>query len=199
MLNRTLLQFVAEPNCTLRCRGNMKTTVLTHEIQTSNLESESGFTLIELLIVMSIMLILMALAVPQMLKVKKNANQTSAVQTMRTIGSAELSYASSYPGSGFGCPLSVLGGDPKSGAPTAQAAQLLDAQLASTGQKSGYTFTVTCGSKTTINNQDVYNSVEIFGVPQTVGKTGDNGYCSDENNVIKIDVTGGTNCTQSIQ
>jgi type IV pilus assembly protein PilA len=58
---------------------------------------------------------------------------------------------------------------------------------------------VTCGSKTTINNQDVYNSVEIFGVPQTVGKTGDNGYCSDENNVIKIDPAGDTHCTQSIQ
>jgi type IV pilus assembly protein PilA len=160
---------------------------------------EAGFTLIELLIVMSIMLILMALAVPQMLKVKKNADQTSAVQTMRTIGSAEISYASSYPASGFGCPLSVLGGDPKAGAPTAQASQLLPADLAATGQKSGYTFTVTCGSKTTINNQDVYNSVEIFGIPQTVGKTGDNGYCSDENNVIKIDPTGGTNCTQPMQ
>jgi type IV pilus assembly protein PilA len=177
----------------------MKTTVLTLEPRTSNLEPEAGFTLIELLIVMSIMLILMALAVPQMLKVKKNADQTSAVQTMRTIGSAELSYASSYQGNGFGCPLAVLGGDPKAGAPTAQAAQLLPADLAATGQKSGYTFTVTCGSKTTINNQDVYNSVEIFGVPQTVGKTGDNGYCSDENNVIKIDPTGGTNCTQPMQ
>ncbi|MGA1981397.1 MAG: type II secretion system protein [Acidobacteriaceae bacterium] len=175
----------------------MKTTVLTLEPGTLNLELAEGFTLIELLIVMSIMLILMALAVPQMLKVKKNANQVSAVQTMHVIGSAELSYNGPY--AGFGCPLSVLGGDPKAGAPSAQAAQLLPADLAATGQKSGYTFTVTCGSKTTINNQDVYNSVEIFGVPQTVGKTGDNGYCSDENNVIKIDPTGGTNCTNPMQ
>jgi type IV pilus assembly protein PilA len=178
----------------------MKTTprTLLHlEPRTSNLEPESGFTLIELLIVMSIMLILMALAVPQMLKVKKNANQTSAVQTMRTIGSAELSYNSSY--SGFACPLSVLGGDPKSGAPTSQAAQLIDPALATSGYKSGYTFNVTCGSKVTVNNQDSYNSFEITGVPQTVGKTGDNGYCSDENNIIKIDPTGGTNCTQASQ
>ena len=175
----------------------MKTTELALDPRTLNLELETGFTLIELLIVMSIMLILMALAVPQMLKVKKNANQVSAVQTMRTIGSAELSYASAYPG--FGCPLSVLGGDPKAGAPSAQAAQVLPADLAATGSKSGYIFTVTCGSKTTLNNQDVYNSVEITGVPQTIGKTGDNGYCSDENNVIKVDPTGGTNCTQSMQ
>jgi type IV pilus assembly protein PilA len=197
MLNRTLLQFEAEPMSPFRSRGIMKITARIHETRTATLES--GFTLIELLIVMSIMLILMALAVPQMLKVKKKANETSAVQTMRTIGSAELSYASSYPGSGFGCPLSVLGGDPKSGAPSAQAAQLLPTDLAAAGQKSGYTFTVTCGSKVTINNQDVYNSYEVIGVPQTVGKTGDNGYCSDENNVIKIDPAGGTNCTQSIQ
>ena len=178
----------------------MKNTLLHLEPRTANREPDSsGFTLIELLIVMSIMLILMALAVPQMLKVKKNANQTSAVQTMRTLGSAEMSYFSSYPGKGFGCPITVLGGDPKSGAPTAEASQLLDSALASTGQKSGYTFTVTCGSKVTVNNQDVYNSVEITGVPQTVGKTGDNGYCSDENNVIRIDPTGGTNCTQQLQ
>ncbi len=177
----------------------MKNTLLHLEPRTSNLEPNSGFTLIELLIVMSIMLILMALAVPQMLKVKKNANQTSAVQTMRTIGSAEMSYFSSYPGKGFGCPITVLGGDPKTGAPTAESSQLLDAALATSGTKSGYTFTVTCGSKVTVNNQDVYNSVEITGVPQTVGKTGDNGYCSDENNVIRIDPTGGTNCTQQLQ
>jgi type IV pilus assembly protein PilA len=161
------------------------------------LEPESGFTLIELLIVMSIMLILMALAVPQMLKVKKKANETSAVQTMRTIVSSELSYNSSY--GGFACPLSSLGGDPKAGAPTAQSAQLIDPALATAGQKSGYTFAVTCGSKVTINNQDVYNSFEITGVPQTIGKTGDNGYCSDENNIIKYDPAGGTNCTQSSQ
>jgi len=165
------------------------------ESRTSN--PETGFTLIELLIVMSIMLILMALAVPQMLKVKKNADQTSAVQTMRTIGSAELSYKGDY--TTYGCPLSVLGGDPKAGSPTAQAAQLLPPDLAATGQKAGYTFTVTCGSKTTINNQDIYNSVEITGVPETIGKTGDNGYCSDENNVIQIDPTGGTNCTVPMQ
>jgi type IV pilus assembly protein PilA len=161
--------------------------------------SESGFTLMELLIVMSIMLIIMAFAVPQMLRVKKNANQTSAIQSLRTIGSAELSYNSSYPGNGFACPLATLGGDPKSGAPSPQAAQLIDPTLAASGHKSGYVFTVTCGSKVTISNQDVYTSYELTAVPETVGKTGDLGYCSDENNIIKSDPTGGTNCTQPVQ
>jgi len=169
------------------------------EPRASNLEPDSGFTLIELLIVMSIMIIIMALAVPSMLKLKKQANQLSATQSMGAIGKAEMSYNSSYPGTGYGCPLSVLGGDSKAGAPSAQAAQLLPPDLAASGQKSGYTFTVTCGSKVTVNNQDVYNSYELTGVPQTVGKTGDNGYCSDENNIIKFDPAGGTNCTQPIQ
>ena len=162
-----------------------------------HLEPESGFTLIELLIVMSIMLILMALAVPQMLKLKKHANETSATQTMRTIGQAEMNTTPLI--HTYACPLSLLGGDPKSGAPSAQAAQLLDPPLAASGQKSGYTFTVTCGSKVTINNQDVYNSYDLIGVPQSVGKTGDNGYCSDENNIIKVDPAGGTNCTLDLQ
>jgi type IV pilus assembly protein PilA len=165
--------------------------------RTSDLES--GFTLIELLIVMSIMLVLMALAVPQMLKLKKQANQTSATQTMRTIGQAEVSYASEFPTNGFACSLAALGGDPKAGAPTAQAAQLIDPVLATTAQKSGYTFAITNCTKVTVNNQDTYTSYEITGVPQAVGKTGDNGYCSDENNIVKIDPTGGTNCTQPIQ
>jgi type IV pilus assembly protein PilA len=177
----------------------MKTLPHTSHLEPRTSNPESGFTLIELLIVMSIMLVLMMLAIPQMLKMKKTANETSAVQTMRTIGSAEASYNSAFPSAGFGCPLSTLGGDPKSGAPSAAGAQLIDPSLAVAGQKSGYTFTVTCGSKVTINNQDMYTSYELNGVPQTVGKTGDNGYCSDENNIIKKDPAGGTNCTVPIQ
>lgn len=160
---------------------------------------EGGFTLIELLIVMSIIIVIMLFTIPQVSKMTKNANQTSAVQTMKTIASAEMGYRSTYATNGYGCPLSVLGGDPKAGPPSAQAAQLIDPTLASTGQKSGYVFSVTCGSKTTVNNQDTYDSVEIIGVPRTIGKTGDNGYCSDENSIIKIDPAGGTNCTVPLQ
>ena len=172
----------------------------TFPITTRNTRTKDhGFTLIELLIVMSIMLILMALAIPQMLKLKKTANQTSAIQTMLAIGEAEVSYNAAYPATGFACPLAALGGDPKSGAPTAQASQLLDPILAASGQKSGYTFTVTCGTKVTVNNQDMYTSYTVTGVPQAIGKTGDNGYCSDENNIIRVDPKGGTNCTEPIQ
>jgi len=159
---------------------------------------EDGFTLIELLIVMSVILILMTLAVPQMLKLRKQANETSAIQSVRTIGQAELQYNSAYPGNGFSCSLPSLGGQPGSGAPSAQGAQLIPQDLTA-GQKAGYTFAITNCSKVNVNNQDMYTSYTITAVPQAVGKTGDRGFCADENNVIKYDPAGGTNCTQSIQ
>jgi len=160
--------------------------------------NEDGFTLIELLIVMSVMLILMTLAVPQLLKLRTQAQETSAVQSLRTIGQAELQYSSAYPANGFSCSLATLGGDPKSGAPTAQASQLITPDLAA-GQKAGYTFAITNCTKVTVNNQDMYTSFEITAVPNSIGKTGDRGFCTDENNTIRYDPAGGTNCTQPIQ
>ncbi len=68
-------------------------------------QNEEGFTLIELLIVMSVMLILMTLAVPQMLKLMKQAHQTSALASIRAIAQAELQYNSTYPANGFACTL----------------------------------------------------------------------------------------------
>src|SRR5271168_1328655 len=131
--------------------------------------TEEGFTLIELLIVMSVMLILMTLAVPQLLKLRKQANETSAMQSVRTIGQAELQYNSAYPANGFSCSLATLGGDPKSGAPSPQSAQLITPDLAS-GQKAGYTFAITNCTKVTVNNQDMYTSYEITAVPNSIGR-----------------------------
>jgi type IV pilus assembly protein PilA len=161
-------------------------------------QNEEGFTLIELLIVMSVMLILMTFAVPQLLKLRKQSQELSAVQSLRAIGQAELQYNSQYPANGFSCSLATLGGDPKTGAPSAQSAQLIAPDLA-TGQKAGYTFAISNCTKVTVNNQDMYTSYEITAVPQSIGKTGDNGYCADENNTIRKDPAGGTNCTQPIQ
>jgi type IV pilus assembly protein PilA len=160
--------------------------------------NEEGFTLIELLIVMSVMLILMTLAVPQMLKLTKTAHETSAMQSVRTIGQAELQYNSAYPALGFSCSLATLGGDPKSGAPSAQSSQLLSPDLAS-GQKAGYTFAITNCTKVNVNNQDMVTGYEVTAVPNSIGRTGDRGFCSDENNTIRFDPAGGTNCTQPIQ
>ncbi len=161
-------------------------------------QGEEGFTLIELLIVMSVMLILMTLAVPQLLKLRKQANQTSAIQSLRAIAQAELQYNSTYPANGFACTLSALGGQPGSGAPTSQSAQMIPPDLAG-GQKAGYTFSISNCTKVSVNNQDMFTSYQINAVPQSPGKTGDLGYCTDENNLIRYDPAGGTNCTQPLQ
>ncbi|HEY6444992.1 MAG TPA: type II secretion system protein [Acidobacteriaceae bacterium] len=160
--------------------------------------SEAGFTLMELLIVISIMLILMLIAIPNMLNIRAQANETSALQSLRAIQEAETQYAAEYPANGFACSLTALGGVASSGAPNAQGAQLLQPDLAS-GNKSGYTFTITNCTKTTVNNQDNYTSYEATAVPQAVGKTGHNGYCLDMSGQILKDPTGATNCTVPIQ
>jgi type IV pilus assembly protein PilA len=158
---------------------------------------EAGFTLMELLIVMSVILILMAVAIPNYMNMRSQANETAAEEELRTINSAEIQYQTNYPANGFSCNLTQLGGDPKTGAPSPQGAQLIPADLAS-GYKSGYVFTVTNCTKVTVNNQDVFTSFEVTAVPQAVGKTGHRGFCMDQTGEIKADPAGGTSCTQPI-
>lgn len=159
---------------------------------------QAGFTLMELLIVMSVILILMAVAIPNYMNMRSQANETAAMEELRTLNSAEIQYQTDYPGNGFACTLASLGGDPKAGAPSPQGAQLIPADLAG-GYKSGYLFNITNCTKVTINNQDVYTSFEVTAVPQAVGKTGHNGFCLDMSGTILKDPTGGTNCTVPIQ
>jgi type IV pilus assembly protein PilA len=159
---------------------------------------QGGFTLMELLIVISIMLILMLIAIPNFTRIKGQANETSAEQSLRAIYSAEIQYSSEYPANGFSCSLTALGGVVGSGPPTSQSAQLLDTALAA-GQKSGYTFNIINCTKVTVNNQDMFTGYEAVAVPQAVGKTGTRGFCIDQANEIKVDPTGGTNCTVPLQ
>jgi type IV pilus assembly protein PilA len=158
----------------------------------------NGFTLMELLIVIAIILILMLMAIPTIGSLTKKGNETSAINSVQTVTKAEIQYQSSYPANGFACSLPTLGGDPNSGPPTPAAAQILQGDLTS-GYKSGYIFTITCSSKVTINGTDRSNGYTITAVPQTVGKTGDRGFCSDQFGSIKYDPVGGTNCTQNLQ
>ncbi len=159
---------------------------------------EAGFTLIELLIVMSVILILMVLAIPAMQSVTKRAHQTSAIASLRLLNSMEGQYNSDYAQHGYACTLATLGGKPGSGPPTPEAAQLIPDDLAS-GNKAGYTFTIACGGKSSSNNQDQYNTYQVFAVPNSVGHSGNNGYCTDENAQIRFDPKGGTNCTELLQ
>jgi type IV pilus assembly protein PilA len=167
-------------------------------MNTQNRNQESGFTLVELLIVMSVILILMTLAIPAMQSVIRKGNETSAIASLRDLNTQEGQYASTYPQHGFACTLAALGGKQGTGNPTPEAAQLINEDLAS-GNKSGYTFTITGCSKQTINNIDQYNSYQIFAVPNSVGHSGNRGFCTDENAQIRYDPKGGTNCTELLQ
>ncbi len=159
---------------------------------------ESGFTLVELLIVMSVILILLTLAIPAMQSVIRRGNETSAITSLRMLNEMEGQYSSTYPQHGFACSLTALGGKVGSGPPTAESAQLIPDDLAS-GHKAGYTFTISNCAKTTINNVDQYNSYQITAVPNSVGHSGNRGFCTDENGEIRYDPKGGTNCTELLQ
>ena len=159
---------------------------------------QRGFTLMELLIVMSIMIILMLIAIPNFISMKASANETSAMQSLRAIYQAQIQYQTSFPANGFACSLPALGGNASSGPPSPQAAQVLQGELAA-GQKSGYTFNIVNCTKVTVNNQDMYTSYEVTAVPQAVGKSGHKGFCIDQAGEIQADLAGGTNCTQNIQ
>lgn len=159
----------------------------------------NGFTLMELLIVISIILILMLMAIPTMGNMKKHANETSAIQSLHAISMAEIQYESTYPANGYACTLAALGGDPNSGAPSPAAAQMLQGDLSS-GFKSGYIFTIGNCTKVSINGTDRITGYTVTAVPQTVGKSGDRGFCSDQyGGAPKYDPAGGTNCTQLLQ
>jgi type IV pilus assembly protein PilA len=157
----------------------------------------NGFTLMELLIVMAIIAILMLIAIPTVGSLTKKANDLSAQQSIHAIQQAEIQYSSTYPSNGFACTLPALGGDPNSGAPSAAGAQILQGDLTS-GYKSGYIFAITCKDKVTVNSVDRYNSYSVTAVPQTVGRTGDRAFCSDQSGLIKFDPAGGSNCTQPL-
>jgi type IV pilus assembly protein PilA len=157
----------------------------------------NGFTLMELLIVIAIILILMLMAIPTIGSLKKQANETSAINSMQVITKLQVQYESTYPSNGYACALSALGGDPKSGAPNQASSQLLQGDLTS-GIKSGYIFVIGNCTKVNLNGTDRITGYQVTAVPMTVGKTGNRGFCSDEFGTIKFDPAGGTNCTQSL-
>ena len=155
------------------------------------MRNKKGFSLIELLIVVAIILIIAAIAIPNLLRSRIAANESSAVGSIRTINTGQVTYASTYPDQGFTCSLASLG-PPAGSSAGSTGGGLIDGVLAS-GVKSGYNFAITsctAAGSTTINV--TYSST---GVPTAPGQTGQRAFCSDQSGVIKYDAGGsGSSC-----
>jgi len=148
--------------------------------------NSKGFSLIELLIVVAIILIIAAIAIPNLLRSRVAANQASAVGSLRTYNTAEVTYSSTY-NSGYTATMGYLG-PPASGAmPTSTAAGLVDNVLsggsaaAMGAVKSGYSFTYSPGPVVG-GRIDTY---EFWADPVTRGTTGTNSYYTDGSGVIR--------------
>ena len=152
-----------------------------------------GFSLIELLIVVAIILIITAIAVPNFMRARMAANESSAAENLRTITTASVVYNTTWD-NGFPPSLASMGGS--SGAPaTCDAAILIDPILAaSPSQKSGYSFTY-AGQYGTVTappgcSAQGFNGYLVSAVPIFGGVTGTRSFCSDTPGVIHYDLTG---------
>lgn len=150
-----------------------------------------GFSLIELLIVVAIILIIAAIAIPNLLSARIAANQASAVGSLRTLNTAEITYASTY-NTGFTATMTYLAPDPTGVTPSATAAGLIDEVLAS-GARSGYNFSYSAGDTDSVGNVDTY----AFTATPVSSNTGTNYYFTDESGVIRQNSTTTAGSTDS--
>jgi len=129
-------------------------------------------------------LIIAAIAIPNLLHARMAANEASAVSNVRMLGTAEISYASNHPDEGFTCSFTDLSRE-----------NLIAGELAS-GRKTGYTFELAnCSAEPTGGANTKF---QVVAYPQSPNQSGRRAFCSDESQVIKVDAGGSAqNCLEN--
>jgi type IV pilus assembly protein PilA len=146
------------------------------------MRNQKGFSLIELLLVVAVVLIISAIAIPSFLRSRMRANEANTVASLRVIVTGAIAYSSSYPNIGYPAQLTNLGGaSPCTPAPSQ--ACLVDDTLAQ-GLKDGYKFQLTGDGLTPSY------SFALTATPQVVGSSGQNMFCTDQTAVVRYDSSG---------